>query len=114
MKYPEIDDYISKFESLTRTADYVLGNQETINMFLMGLNVGIATDLLKQNSNMGNYNQVKQRAVDATKARQLIDVLQGNRGTGVGLQSFRNTFGQRQPYQPPFQRNTQMQRPPNP
>ena len=102
MKYPEIDNYISKFESLARTADYVLGNQETINMFLMGLNVGIATNLLKQNSNMGNYNQVKQRAVDATKARQLIDVLQGNRGTGAGLQSFRNTFGQRQPYRPPF------------
>ena len=88
MKYPEIDDYISKFESLAHTTDYILGNQEMINMFLMGLNVRIATDLLKQNSNMGNYNQVKQRVVDATKARQLIDILQGNRGTGAGLQSF--------------------------
>ena len=57
MKYPEIDDYILKFKSLVRTTDYILGNQETINMFLMGLNIGIATDLLKQNSNMGNYNQ---------------------------------------------------------
>ena len=54
----------------------------------MGLNIRIATNLLKQNSNIGNYNQVKQRAIDATKARQLIDILQGNRGTEAGLQSF--------------------------
>ena len=33
MKYPGIDNYISKFESLARLAGYALGNQETVNMF---------------------------------------------------------------------------------
>ena len=47
MKYPEVDDYIAKFESLACIAGYTLGNQETINIFLYGLNTSVAEDLLK-------------------------------------------------------------------
>ena len=59
MKYPGIDDYISKFESLARLAGYALGNQETVNMFIKGLSLGVAEDVLKMHTRLGNYDEIK-------------------------------------------------------
>ena len=53
MKYPKVDNYIAKFESLARIAGYTLGNQETINIFLHGLNASVAEDLLKLHPEIG-------------------------------------------------------------
>ena len=94
MKYPEVDDYIAKFESLARIVGYTLSNQETINIFLHGLNTSVAEDLLKLHPKLGNYNEVKRWAISATKARQIVDILKANRGTPNALCPF-PTFGQR-------------------
>ena len=37
MKGTDYNDYIMKFESLVRKANYTTGNEETYNMFLQGL-----------------------------------------------------------------------------
>jgi len=104
IKYPEVDDYIAKFESLARIASYTLGNQETINIFLHGLNASIAEDLLKLHPELGNYDEVKCWAISATKARQIVNVLKANRGTPNAPRPF-PTFGQRQGFRPPFRTN---------
>jgi len=104
MKYPEVDDYIAKFESLARIAGYTLGNQKTINIFLHGLNASVAEDLLKLHPELGNYDEVKRWAISATKARQIVDVLKANRGTPNTPRPF-PTFGQRQGFRPPFRTN---------
>ena len=59
MKYSEVDDYIAKFKSLACIAGYTLSNQETINIFLHGLNASVAEDLLKLYPELGNYDEVK-------------------------------------------------------
>jgi hypothetical protein len=47
MKDNEIDAYISKFEELARLAGYMAGNQETLQMFLQGLNKVTGEDVLR-------------------------------------------------------------------
>ena len=47
MHFPEIDQYISKFEDLASLAGYTVGNKETINFFLRGLPNDIMEDVLK-------------------------------------------------------------------
>jgi hypothetical protein len=47
MHFPEVDQYISKFEDLASLAGYTVGNEETINFFLRGLPNNIMTDVLK-------------------------------------------------------------------
>src|SRR5487761_1571354 len=96
MTYPGIDDYISKFESLARLAGYALGNQETINMFIKGLSLGVAEDVLKMHNQLGNYDQIKQWAIDSTKARQLIDVIRAGKGPKANPRTFHNNFIPRQ------------------
>src|SRR5579863_6088404 len=104
MKYPEVDDYIAKFESLACIVGYTLNNQETINIFLHRLNASIAEDLLKLHPELDNYDKVKRWAISATKAWQIVDVLKVNRGTPNTPQPF-PTFGQRQGFCPPFRPN---------
>ena len=96
MKYPGIDDYISKFESLARLAGYALGNQETVNMFIKGLSLGVAEDVLKMHTRLGNYDEIKQWAIDSTKARQLIDVIRSSKGPKATPRVFNNNFIPRQ------------------
>ena len=96
MKYLGIDDYISKFESLARLAGYALGNQEMVNMFIKGLSLGVAEDVLKMHTRLGNYNEIKQWAIDSTKARQLIDVIRSSKGPKATSRVFNNNFIPRQ------------------
>ena len=108
MKYPGIDDYISKFESLARLAGYALGNQETVNMFIKGLSLGVAEDVLKMHIRLGNYDEIKQWAIDFTKAQQLIDVIRTSKGPKATPRIFNNNFI---PHQNPRQGNPQSSRP---
>jgi len=47
MKFPEINQYIARFEDLARLAGYTVGNEETINFFLKGLSQSVLEDVMK-------------------------------------------------------------------
>jgi hypothetical protein len=101
--FPEIDQYISKFEDLASLAGYTVGNEETINFFLRGLPEDVMTDVLKPPI-ANTYNNLKERAIVVTKSKQLISAIKGRHNN-----AFQNTFRPRQPYRPFFQRNNNYQ-----
>src|SRR5580693_7483058 len=76
MCFPEIDQYISKFEDLASLAGYTVGNEETINFFLRGLPEDVMTDVLKPPI-ANTYNDLKERAIAVTKSKQLISTIKG-------------------------------------
>ena len=107
MRFPEVDQYISKFEDLASLAGYTVGNEETINFFLRGLPDDVMTDVLKPPI-VNTYVALKERAIAVTKSKQLISAIKGRQNN-----AFQNTFGPRPSYRPFFQRsgNYQGQRP---
>jgi len=97
-KFPDIDQYITDFEDLANLSGYTVGNDETINLFLKGfegtrdlLNGILAPPLLT------TYYELKNRAINVTKSRQLINAIQRNSPGGF------NNFPPR-PNRPFFQR----------
>ena len=60
MKGSDYDDYIMRFESLARKANYAIGNEETYNMFLQGLPEQLLYDTLKPPIPL-NYNEAKDK-----------------------------------------------------
>jgi hypothetical protein len=46
MNFPYIDQYVARFEDLARNAGYTVGNSETINIFLHGLDPGVLNTVL--------------------------------------------------------------------
>ena len=46
MSFPHVDPYASKFEDLCRLAGYMVGNEETISMFIDGLDPRILGEVL--------------------------------------------------------------------
>jgi len=67
-----IDEYTSKFEELARQAGYLAGNPETHQLFLHGLPQHILEEVMRGGA-PPTYQDLKQRAVDAVRARQTID-----------------------------------------
>src|SRR5713101_187962 len=100
-KFPDIDQYIADFEDLANLSGYTVGNDETINLFLKGfentcdLLYGILAPPL-----LTTYYELKNRAINVTKSRQLINVIQRNAPGGF------NNFPPRPP-RPFFQRQNQ-------
>jgi len=78
MRFPEIDQYITKFEDLAQLAGYTVGNEETINFFLKGLSQSILEDMMKPPF-ATMYNDIKDRAIQMTKAKQLIEGIRARR-----------------------------------
>ena len=60
MKGSDYDNYIMRFESLARKANYAIGNKETYNMFLQGLPEQLLHDMLKPPIPL-NYNEAKDK-----------------------------------------------------
>ena len=60
MKGSDYDDYIMRFESLARKANYAIGNEETYNMFLQGLPKQLLCNTLKLPIPL-NYNEAKDK-----------------------------------------------------
>ena len=60
MKGLDYDDYIMRFKSLARKANYAIGNEETYNMFLQGLPEQLLHDTLKPPIPL-NYNEAKDK-----------------------------------------------------
>jgi hypothetical protein len=110
MRYPYIDEYISKFEGLARLASYTQGSAELTHYFLKGLTRSILEEVMRGNAPTG-YTAIKQKAIDCTRSQQLLNSLL-NRRTGGGFQG--GAFGQfqcqqqqRQPFFRPSNFNNQ-------
>ena len=78
MKKGEIDEYIAKFKELARQGSYTVGNPETTQYFLQGLQSKVLIDVLKPPMAVG-YNNVKQRAIQSARLQQLLDSILGGR-----------------------------------
>src|SRR5258708_6831450 len=112
MKWPDINAYISSFEELLRLAEYTAGNNESANLFPRGPPRSIATKVMNPPPPT-EYEEMKQKAIDATKSSQTTQSMFGNqnnpRGSNTG--NWRATSQQgRQPPQQFFQRPQQNMR----
>jgi Zinc knuckle len=98
MRFPEIDQYIADFKELVRHAGYTIGSEETISFFLNGLTPSIL-DAIIAPPFPKNYNQYKAKAVQHTKARQMVEAIRARRG--IPNNHPQNTFNQpRNNFQP--------------
>ncbi len=87
-KFPDIDQYITDFKDLANLSGYPVGNDETINLFLKGFEH--ARDLLHRilaPPLLTTYYDLKTRAINVTKSRQLINLIQRN--SPGGFNNFR-------------------------
>ena len=100
MKGNLIDEYVSDFEELVRMAGYATGSAETMAMFLDGVDPGILREIMKPPV-PHDYRTLRQKAVDATKARQAVDDILKHRGLGRNVP--------RVPFRPPQQQQQQQQ-----
>jgi len=91
MRFPEIDQYIAKFEDLACLTGYTVGNEETINFFLKGLSQLVLEDVMKPLF-VTTYNNIKDRAIQTTKAKQLIEGI-CMKCNYPSTRTFQNTFG---------------------
>ena len=60
MTWPEIDEYISKFESIAHEAGYNPANPNTMQQFLQGLPQSIGQKVLEETT-VSTYNEMKKR-----------------------------------------------------
>ena len=84
MKGNLIDEYVSDFEELVRMAGYATGSTETMSMFLDGVNPGILQEIMKPPV-PHDYRSLRQKAIDATKARQAVDDFLKHRELGRNI-----------------------------
>src|SRR5258708_11757754 len=100
MKWPDIDAYISSFEELLRLAEYTMGNNESANLFLRGLPRSIATEVMKAPILTG-YEEMKNKAIDATRSSQIIQSMFSNQGNSRGSNAGNWRNAPQQARQPP-------------
>ena len=102
MKGVDYDDYIMRFESLARKANYATGNEETYNIFLQGLPKPLLHDTLKPPMPL-NYNDAKERVKLLAQGWAVIEgILKKNFSGGTPFQHLNS-----QSRQPFFQNNWQ-------
>ena len=105
-----VNSYVAKFEDLCRLAEYTVGSEETVYLFMQGLTKQIQKEVLRPPI-LTTYYDTKQRAIDAARSVQLIEALAKNktRGNNPSFQRFRTQFGGNRPFNPFFQPNQQQQ-----
>ena len=84
MKGNLIDEYVSDFEELVRMVGYATGSAKTMSMFLDGVDPGILREVMKPPV-PHDYRSLRQKAIDATKARQAVDDILKHRGLGQNV-----------------------------
>jgi Retrotransposon gag protein len=94
MHFPDVDQYISDFEDLVCQAGYTIGNEETIGFFMNRLTPSILEEVIRSPFPT-TYNEYKEKAVNITKGRQMIELIRARRGL-PNPRPFNNTFGQNQ------------------
>ena len=62
MAWPEIDEYISKFESIAHEARYNPADQNTMQLFLQGLPQSIRQKVL-EDTTVETYDQMKKKVI---------------------------------------------------
>jgi hypothetical protein len=92
MKWLDIDEYISTFESVTHEAGYNPADQNTMQLFLQGLTCSIGKKVL-EDATANTYDQVKVKAISVTASQRIIMAMYGRT---------QNNFRR-----PPFQGNWQ-------
>ena len=74
MTWPEIDEYISKFESIAHKAGYNPVDHNMMQQFLQGLPQSIRQKVLKDMT-IKTYNQMKKKAISITASQCIINTL---------------------------------------
>ena len=74
MTWPEIDEYISKFESITHEAGYNPVDPNTMQQFLQGLPQSIGQKVL-EDTTVETYEQMKKKAISVTASQHIIHML---------------------------------------
>ena len=74
MTWPEIDEYISKFKSITHEASYNPADPNTMQQFLQGLPQSIGQKVL-EDTTVKMYNQMKKKAISVTASQCIIHAL---------------------------------------
>jgi len=113
MKFPDIDQYIASFEDLARLAGYTQGDEATTHYFVKGLAPSVMIDVYKPPMPQ-NYADIKQRAIDSTRSRMMIDDMLGKRRGGTGRGQAPRFFGRGQNANRPFFSQSQNQQQGNP
>ena len=74
MTWPEIDEYISKFESIAHKAGYNPADPNTMQQFLQGLPQSIGQKVLRDTT-VETYDQMKKKAISITASQRIIHAL---------------------------------------
>jgi hypothetical protein len=74
MHFPDVDQYISDFEDLVQKAGYTISNKETIGFFLNGLTPSVLDEVIRSPFPT-TYNEHKEKAVNITKGKQMIELI---------------------------------------
>lgn len=102
MRFPDIDQYIASFEELARLAGYTQGDNATTHYFVKGLAPSVMIDVYKPPMPQ-TYAEIKQRAIDCTRSRMLInDILRRRRVGGRDQPPRFNSFGRAPQQNHPF------------
>ena len=74
MTWLEIDEYISKFESIAHEAGYNPADPNTMQQFLQGLPQSIGQKVL-EDTMVETYDQMKKKAISITTSQCIIHTL---------------------------------------
>ena len=74
MAWPEIDEYIFKFKSITHEASYNPADQNTTQLFLQGLPQSISQKVLEDTA-VETYDQMKRKAISIMASQHIINAL---------------------------------------
>ena len=74
MTWPEIDEYISKFESIAHEAGYNPVDPNIMQQFLQGLPQSIGQKVL-EDTTVKTYDQMKKKAISVTASQHIIHAL---------------------------------------
>ena len=74
MTWPEIDEYISKFESIAHEAGYNPADHNTMQQFLRGLPQSIGQKVL-EDTTVKTYDQMKKKVISITASQCIINML---------------------------------------
>ena len=74
MTWPEIDEYISKFESITHKAGYNPADHNTMQQFFQGLPQSIRQKVL-EDTTVKMYDQMKKKAISVMASQCIINAL---------------------------------------
>jgi hypothetical protein len=79
MKWPDIDQYTMDFKKLMCEAGYQAGSPESIQMYVKGLPMSVAKDVLRPPL-VHHYQAIVERATESVKSQELLNALTKIRG----------------------------------